>query len=333
MGRIIGGALLTIWGVLAGIYGLTREPEGNGAYRAGQMAAVVVAACMTLGGLSLVVSGIKRESRGPSSRGGRGGWGDGSRHGRSAPDGDVSITIVLMVLGGVGLLVLFVVTAFYAARSKKKPAADQVNTVRPNDDWNGGPQPGGAFPPVVPGPAQPQVPVLKPGIRQTQPAGGAFANLDYREYRDDGALLVGFEVGFGKVFNTTIIAYLRPIWRTNNGGEECGTAYGKSQTETIVLKARDGYAVGGIVIAGGGALEGFALTFMRIGDKHLDKNDAYTSDWYGDHTRRPRDDQMAAGDGSFVVGFYGKRFNDKRGDNYDDGGAVATIGFYLWVKE
>jgi hypothetical protein len=244
------------------------------------------------------------------------------------------------------LVLLAFTGVFVLKKDRKKGDAEQVNTNRSNDDWNGQPPPNqfqrpGRDPnpprqPDVPDepnfPLQPAVPVLKPGVRETQPAGGAFANIDYREYREDGALLIGFEVGFGKVFNTVIIAYLRPIWRTANG-EVYGTAYGKSQTPTIVLKARDGYAVGGIVIAGGGAMEGFALTYMRIGGKHLDKNDAYTSEWYGEPTRKPQADQMFAGDGSFVIGLHGKQFNDKGGNNYDDGGAIATIGFYLWVKD
>lgn len=192
------------------------------------------------------------------------------------------------------------------------------------------PQPGPTFSP--PPPAQPDPKVLKPGVRETRPEGGAFASNDYREYHTERAILTGFEVGYGKVFNTTIIAYLRPIWLTANG-EQYGVAYGKSQTQTAIVKARSGYAVGGIVIAGGGALEGFALTYMRIGDKHLVAEDAYTSDWYGEPTRKPSPENMKAGDGSYVVGIFGKRFNDKRGNNFDDGGAIATIGFVLWVRE
>jgi hypothetical protein len=72
---------------------------------------------------------------------------------------------------------------------------------------------------------------------------------------------------------------------------------------------------------------------MRIGEKHLVVDDAYTSDWYGEPSRKPDANGMKAGDGSFVVGLYGKRFEDKRGNNFDDGGAICTIGFYLWVKE
>ncbi|HEV3387000.1 MAG TPA: hypothetical protein VG097_19435 [Gemmata sp.] len=175
-------------------------------------------------------------------------------------------------------------------------------------------------------------PTLTPGLRETKPTGGFMAQNNYREYRPDGAILVGFDVGFGKVFNTDIIAYLRPIWLTASG-EEYGTAYGRTQGPITTVKARSGYAVGGIVIAGGGALEGFCLTFMRIGTKSLIANDAYASDWFGERTRRPQPEAMQSGDGGFAVGFHGKRFNDRGGRNFDDGGAIATIGLVLLVKE
>jgi hypothetical protein len=86
-------------------------------------------------------------------------------------------------------------------------------------------------------------------LSETKPEGGFFAKTDYREYRQDGAILVGFDVGFGKVFNTDIIAYLRPIWLTASG-EQYGTAYGRTQGPVTTVKAQSGYAVGGIVIAG-----------------------------------------------------------------------------------
>lgn len=222
--------------------------------------------------------------------------------------------------------------------SDVNPGAPPVAPSNPPVQPQPQPQPKVTFPPIQPRPqfppsqSTPEPIGLKPGVRETTPTGGAFANNDYREYRPEGSILTGFEVGYGKVFNTTIIAYLRPIWLTAKG-EQYGIAYGKSQTPTVVVRAKNGYAVGGIVIAGGGALEGFALTFMRIGEKHLVADDAYTSEWYGEPTRKPRPEGMKAGDGSFVVGLFGKRFNDKRGNNYDDGGAIATIGFVLWVKE
>ena len=354
MGRIVAGGLLALWGGAVAIYGLV-QPIDSSPYGAGQVAGVVVAACLGLGGFSLAVRGIVRAGEQSAGRNRLDDW-EYARNrdlGRSRGGSgyDNSPATIALVLGIVLVLVTVTMCAILIGRKdRNKPDAEQAGTNGPADGHRfprPAPEPPPTPPPAppivlpppdwppvepVPVPVPPAAPALKPGLRETTPAGGAFATNDYREYRPDGAILTGFEVGFGKVFNTVIIAYLRPIWLTARG-EEYGTAYGRSQTPTVIVKARDGYAVGGVVIAGGGALEGFALTFMKRGAKHLDPKDAYTSEWYGEPTRRPQPGNMRAGDGEFVVGLFGKRFNDKRGNNYDDGGAIATIGFVLWVKE
>ncbi|MBP3957347.1 hypothetical protein J8F10_19045 [Gemmata sp. G18] len=40
------------------------------------------------------------------------------------------------------------------------------------------------------------------GWRETPPVGVLFANNDYRDSRANGVILIGFEVGFGKAFDT-----------------------------------------------------------------------------------------------------------------------------------
>jgi hypothetical protein len=184
--------------------------------------------------------------------------------------------------------------------------------------------------PTVP-PVRPATTSLKPGVTEVAPVGGFFANTDYREYRDDGAILVGFEIGLGAVPDTAVVTYLRPIWLTPKG-EQFGTAYGRTRNPIATVKARDGYAIGGILIKGGGAIEGLCFTFMRRGEKHLLKDDYYVSDWYGEQTRklpadRPRQDV------GFVVGIHGKRFDDRGGFEFDDSGCIGTLGFVHWVKE
>jgi len=71
---------------------------------------------------------------------------------------------------------------------------------------------------------------------------------------------------------------------------------------------------------------------MRIGAKHLDPTDAYTSEWYGNPGHRPSGDRRR-GDGAFVIGIHGKRFEDKGGKNFDNAGGIGSIGLTLWVKE
>ncbi len=205
-----------------------------------------------------------------------------------------------------------------------------------NDDRGGngefnvpqGPQPQNPFPQ---NPPQPQPKVLTPGVTNTQPEGGIFANIDYREYREDGAILIGFDIGLGAVPDTAVVTYLRPIWLTATG-EKYGTAYGRTKNGITTVKARDGYAIGGIRMKGGGAIEGLCFTFMRRGEKHLIADDFYVSDWYGEQTRIPPGD-LRSGDGGFVIGIHGKRFEDKGGTQFDDSGCIGTIGLTLWVRE
>ncbi len=225
----------------------------------------------------------------------------------------------------------------------KRRAANDPNRISRNDDSGGGnftpnpqpfnpnPQPNNPNPqPQPPQPPEPKTP--KAGLRQSRPEGGAFGGNDYREYREDGAVLVGFELGLGKAGETDVISYLRPIWLTSTG-EKFGTAYGFTEKPVITVKARDGYVVGGAHIAGGGAMEGIALTFMKRGAKHLVVEDSYVSEWYGEQSRKPRAEDMKRGEGEFVIGIYGKRFDSKGGKQFDQSGAIANLGFFLWVRE
>jgi hypothetical protein len=190
------------------------------------------------------------------------------------------------------------------------------------------------FPPPPPPKNEPKV--LTPGVRETTPEGGAFATNNYREVPAERSILIGFDVGVGKIFGNEgadYVAYLRPIW-LNAKGEFYGTAYGKATGGPIVIvKARDGYSVGGIRISGGGGLAGICFTFMRCGSKHLFVNDAYVSDWYGDKAHYPGPDQLRRGEGEYIIGIFGKRFNDRGGINYDNCGGICSIGLVQWVKE
>jgi hypothetical protein len=244
---------------------------------------------------------------------------------------------ILSILFFIGISVAVVVL-----RAQRRAARNQDNTVQFDGNRGGSgafdpgaqpfnpnpqPQPPQNFPPV-----QPQPKVLAPGVSQTTPEGGFFASIDYREYREDGAILVGFDVGLGAVPDTAVVTYLRPIWLTANG-EQYGTAYGRTKNPITTVKARDGYAIGGIRIKGGGAIEGLCFTFMRRGPKNLIVDDFYISDWYGEQTRKLPENDLRSGDGGFVIGIHGKRFEDKGGFEFNDCGGIGTIGFTLWVKE
>jgi hypothetical protein len=240
-------------------------------------------------------------------------------------------------VGGVlGTILIIAVAIGIVVLKQQRRAARNQDNVQYNDNRGGGdfnPQPVQPFNPQPFNPApQPEPKVLKPGLSQTTPEGGIFASVEYREYREDGAILIGFDVGLGEVPDTAVVTYLRPIWLTAKG-EQYGTAYGRTQNQITTVKARDGYAVGGIRIKGGGAIEGLCFTFMRRGEKHLIQDDFYISDWYGEQTRKPPQEDLRRGDGHFAIGLYGKRYEDKGGFDFDKTGGIGTIGLYLWVKE
>jgi hypothetical protein len=255
--------------------------------------------------------------------------------------------LILTILGGLflfvgGVIAIVVILVVQAPRARDKGAeavaAGGKKTEAVPEPAPKPPPPVPTVPPQTPAPtptpaptsqSPPPMPVTDSSTHDIPAAGGAFSNLPYRDVQPDGTILVGFEVGLGKVFNTDIISYLRPIWRTAAGKERLGTAYGKAVKGMTTVKARDGYAIGGVVVRGGGALEGICFTFMRVGPGGLSPADSYVSDWFGEQSRRPPPSQMRAGDGSPVVGIHGKRFEDKGGVNYNDGGAIGTIGLVL----
>ncbi|MCI0702454.1 MAG: hypothetical protein L0241_15330 [Planctomycetia bacterium] len=253
----------------------------------------------------------------------------------------IGSALSVMLFIGIAIVVVFLRAERRAARNQDNvevhdhrggnggfnvpPTPQPVNPIPPNSQ----PNPPQKLQPLTPMPLDP--PGLKPGVTSTEPEGGFFANIDYRDYREDGAILIGFQVGLGKVPDTAVVTYLRPIWLTAKG-EQFGTAYGRTKNPITTVKARDGYAIGGIRIKGGGAIEGICFTFMRRGEKHLIADDFYLSDWHGEQTRKPPQEDLRRGDGQFVIGIHGKRFNDKGGTEFNDSGCIGTIGLFLWVK-
>jgi len=126
---------------------------------------------------------------------------------------------------------------------------------------------------------------------------------DFSETRGDGAMLIGFQVGLGKFVRQTVVHSIRPIYRTSQG-EVSGQLYGISTNTPIVVKAKPGYAVGGISVKGGLNINGFSATFMRINGDALDPSDSYTSDWMGG--TQGASETPLAGTGAPVAGIFGR---------------------------
>jgi hypothetical protein len=74
--------------------------------------------------------------------------------------------------------------------------------------------------------------------------------------------------------------------------------------------AMPGYGVGAIAVAGGGGLDSFKLTFMKIDGKGLDPNDTYSSEKIGGPGGGSP--YVFGGDGTPIVGILGRVSDDKK---------------------
>jgi S1-C subfamily serine protease len=120
----------------------------------------------------------------------------------------------------------------------------------------------------------------------------------------DGAILIGLEARFAKFGGTEIVRAVRPIYRAN-GKEEFGKQFGDNLTGSVTLKAKEGYAVGGITGKAGWWCNGFSLAYMKVkADGTLDPKDSYESEWVGFNGKS--EVTKVAGDGTPVVGIVGK---------------------------
>ncbi|MBN9121575.1 MAG: hypothetical protein J0I06_20910, partial [Planctomycetes bacterium] len=119
-----------------------------------------------------------------------------------------------------------------------------------------------------------------------------------------GAILVGLEVRFGKFGAIDIARAVRPIYRVN-GKEEFGKQFGNDLTGSVTLRAKEGYAVGGITGKAGWWCNGFSLTFMKVkADGTLDPKDSYESEWVGFNGKGEVTRVLT--DGAPAVGIVGK---------------------------
>jgi hypothetical protein len=134
-------------------------------------------------------------------------------------------------------------------------------------------------------------------------AGGGAADLLFRDEAPGGSLLIGLEIGLRSFLGNDMVGAVRPVFLTPNG-ERRGAAHGEDFNRKVVVKAKDGYAVGGIIIKSGSAVDGFQVRFMRVRAGRLDPIDAYDSDWIGSRTG-DRETRVSS-TGAHVVGIFGR---------------------------
>jgi S1-C subfamily serine protease len=96
----------------------------------------------------------------------------------------------------------------------------------------------------------------------------------YRDLAPDGGVLIGFQVGLGKFGPNSVVKALRPIYQTKKG-EQLGKWYGKAPASPVEVKAKPGYVVSGITIRTGLGIDGFTVTFAKLGKDRVEMDDNY----------------------------------------------------------
>ena len=102
----------------------------------------------------------------------------------------------------------------------------------------------------------------------------------WQDVAREGGYIVGFEVGHGGWFQSSVLGDLKPIFTTMHGLRD-GEPRGHAKGERVL--AQEGYAVGGLVVCSGAVVNTVKIIFMRINTDGVSLNaqDAYTSDWLG----------------------------------------------------
>lgn len=126
--------------------------------------------------------------------------------------------------------------------------------------------------------------------------GGAFDDTQ-------AAVLIGVRVTTGPVFGNPCITSIQPIFRDERRKFD-GAVHGKGEGKSIVAEAKDGYAVGAIVVKTGLAVDGLKLVFMRIKGSGLDPSERYDSEWLGGRGGSP--ETPLGGDGRPLIGLQGR---------------------------
>ena len=131
----------------------------------------------------------------------------------------------------------------------------------------------------------------------------------FTEKGAEGSLLVGFDMGLKKRGTGEIVRTIRPIFRTPDGEETFGQQHGTDTVRLVVVKAKKGYAVAGITVWARPFIDGFSVTYMKVGKDGLDKKHKYESDFVGTKSDGP--DIVLGGDGRPLVGVIGREIGGR----------------------
>jgi hypothetical protein len=124
-----------------------------------------------------------------------------------------------------------------------------------------------------------------------------------------GEWLAGVEVAtrVSPLDGRAVVVTLTPVCRSDAGprnGPSYGGNPGADQIRRWRLLAKDGYAVGGMVVVGDHLVRGVKIIFMRTAGGRLDVTDRYESEWAGDRGGAPAINYN--GEGQPAVGVRGR---------------------------
>ncbi|HEX8911463.1 MAG TPA: hypothetical protein VF796_03815, partial [Humisphaera sp.] len=135
---------------------------------------------------------------------------------------------------------------------------------------------------------------------RTEAAGGKGGG-DFEDLAPPGGVLIGLTAH--TVANNTLINRVTPIFSTPDRGQVAGNPHGIHGGDERTDVARDGYAVGGVIVGSGARIDGFSVVFMRrTAGGRLDPNDSYVSDWVGG---KGGGERRLGGTGDPVIGVFG----------------------------
>jgi hypothetical protein len=147
--------------------------------------------------------------------------------------------------------------------------------------------------------------------------GGAFGNVPINETHTDGGVLIGFFAGEDDGGH---VGFLQPIYLTAQG-EKVGKAYGEVRRPAQCLKAKAGYALGGVDMRAGGVIDALTLVFMKVDGERLNPADRYPSATIGGQGGGP---MSAASKGELLIGIHGKASEN---EGFAPAGAIVSLGF------
>ena len=104
--------------------------------------------------------------------------------------------------------------------------------------------------------------------------------------------------------NPLVLDGMQPIYRTPQG-LVLGHPYEGEGIRLPPAVAKQGYAVGGMVLKSGADVDGMRLLFMRVQGDRLDPSDSYQSEWFGG--RGGGGETKVGADGRAILGIYGNK--------------------------